>query len=185
MRDSYTIKAKKEGMRARSAYKLVQLNRKYKLVGSNDDVLDLGCWPGGWLVALTKITKGKVVGVDLNEIQPVNGVEFIKADVFKFKINEVFDVVISDMAPKTTGIHELDCERSIDLAEAALSIAKKNLKPGGNFLVKVFQGKGFDDFLKSIKKCFAFVKTTKPEASRKRSKEIYVIGFKLKSQCKL
>lgn len=177
MKDSYTVRAKKAGMRARSAYKLIQLNKRYNLIKKGDDVLDLGCWPGGWLIASQRISfTGRIVGVDLTEIKPIEGVEFIKGDVNKVKIEGKFDVVLSDMAPKTSGIMSMDVERSIDLARMALKKAKKHLKPNGNFLVKVFQGKGFDEFLKEVRKSFRFAKTTKPEASRKRSKEVYIVA---------
>ena len=181
MKDKYTIKAKKEGLRARSAYKLLQLNKKYQIIKLKDNVLDLGCWPGGWLVVSKRISKtGRIVGVDLTKIKPVEGVEFIQGDINKIKIGGEFDVVLSDMAPKTTGIHVLDVEGSIDLARMALKFAQKHLKEGGNFLVKVFQGQGFDEYLKDVKKQFKFAKTTKPEASRKRSKEVYIVGFGFK-----
>jgi 23S rRNA (uridine2552-2'-O)-methyltransferase len=182
MKDHYTVKAKSQGLRARSAYKLLQLNQKYNLIKKGDDVLDLGCWPGGWLVASQRISKtGRVLGIDLTRIKPIEGVEFIQEDINKVKLEGKFDIVMSDMAPKTTGIHAMDVGRSIDLAEMALKFAKKHLKENGNFLVKVFQGEGFDDYYKKVKKYFKFAKTTKPEASRKRSKEVYIVGFKFQN----
>ncbi len=179
MKDHYTRKAKSSGMRARSAYKLLQICRKYNLIKRKDDVLDLGCWPGGWLIASKKLTKGRVVGIDLVQIKPIGGVEFYRGDV-KEVVKEVsgsFDVVLSDMAPKTTGMIELDVARSIELAELALDVALKKLKDNGNFLVKVFQGEGYEDYLKKVRKSFSFVKAFKPPASKDKSKEMYIIGI--------
>lgn len=181
MKDKYTIKAKSEGYRARSAYKLFQINKKYKVIKKGDDVLDLGCWPGGWLKVAKKLSKtGRVLGIDLTKIKPIEGVEFIQGDIKEVKIEGEFDVVLSDMAPKTSGIIGLDVERSLQLSKLALKKAKKHLKNKGNFIVKVFQGKEFDDYLKMVKKYFSFVKTTKPQTSRKRSKEVYIVAMKFK-----
>lgn len=182
--DGFTRMAKKEGLRARSAYKLRQLNNKFKLIRENSDVLDLGSFPGGWLLVARELTKGKVVGIDLNPIEEIKGVDFYQGDassdeVLK-KIGNGFDVVISDMAPKTTGIKHLDVGRSIDLGLDALEVAEKVLKPKGNFLCKVFQGAEFDDFIKELRKHFRKVVINKPEASKKRSKEIYVVGLDFK-----
>lgn len=181
MRDKYTVKAKSEGYRARSAYKLFQINKKYKMIKKGYDVLDLGCWPGGWLKVAKKLSKtGRILGIDLTRIKPIEGVEFIKGDINEVEIEGKFDVVLSDMAPKTSGIIDLDVERSFQLAEIALGKAKKHLKKNGSFIVKIFQGKNFDEYLKKVKKNFGFAKTTKPETSRKRSKEVYIIGMKFK-----
>jgi len=178
MKDHYTIQAKQEGLRARSAYKLLQLNDKYHFIKFGDDVLDLGCWPGGWLVASQRISKkGRIVGIDLTKIEPVPGVEFVQGDINTTSLEGKFDAVLSDMAPKTTGIIDLDVGRSVDLALMALKTAKKRLKPNGNFLVKVFQGEGYPEFFDKVKKNFKFTKTTKPDASRQRSKEVYIIAF--------
>src|SRR3989339_883760 len=150
-RDHYTRKAVKEGFRARSSFKLMQINQKYHLLKPGNSVLDLGCWPGGWLIAAKKVVRnGIVVGVDLTKIKPVEGVDFIEGDINSEDIQEKigsfgkFDVVLSDMAPKTSGIISLDVESSIDLSRMALDTAEKVLKPGGNFLCKVFQGNGFE-----------------------------------------
>ncbi|MEA3378302.1 MAG: RlmE family RNA methyltransferase [Nanoarchaeota archaeon] len=179
MKDKYTILAKRKGLRARSVFKLFQINKKYKLIKKGDDVLDLGCWPGGWLKAAKQISKtGKIVGVDLKKIKPIEGVDFIQGDINEIKVQGKFDVVLSDMAPKTSGIVGLDVERSLDLANIALEKAAEHLKKNGNFIVKVFQGKDFAVYLNKVKKQFKFAKTTKPLTSRKRSKEVYVIGVK-------
>lgn len=179
-RDHYTIKAKAEGFRARSAYKLLQMQARYSLVHKKDDVLDLGCWPGGWLIALKKLTAGRIVGIDLQRIEPIAGVEFIRGDIREVKIEGVFRVVISDMAPKTTGMKDVDAARSAELAFIALEKAKEHLAQGGNFLAKIFQGEDFEDFLKEVRKYFATVKAHKPEASKSKSKEMYILGFGFK-----
>lgn len=183
MRDKYYHKAKKFNYRARSAFKLMDINKKYNIINKNDDVLDLGCWPGGWLQVARKLTKARVVGIDINEIKPIENVEFYKGDInHVIKLVEgKFDVVLSDMAPKTTGNINMDTDLSIELAESALKIAEKKLNEKGNFVVKVFQGKDFQRYYNLLKKKFSFVKSFKPMSSRKRSKETYVIckGFLL------
>lgn len=182
-KDKLTIKAKSEGLRARSAYKLFQMNDRFKIIRKGDSVLDLGCWPGGWLIAAKKLGASKLVGIDLTQIEPIEGVEFHKGDAVEISksLNENFDVVLSDMAPKTTGIIHLDVDRSLGLAEMAMEIAIEKLKPKGNFLVKVFQGWGFNEFVAELRKHFSMVKIAKPEASKMRSKELYVVAMKLKS----
>ena len=186
-RDFYTKMAVQEGYRARSSFKLKQINAKYHMIRLGSSVLDLGCWPGGWLIAAKEMSKkGLVVGVDLTKISPVPGVEFMQGDIFSEDVEKrlfdygSFDVVMSDMAPKTSGIKSLDVGRSIALSERALELAFKFLKSGGSFLCKVFQGEGFNEFLVEVRKHFDFCKSVKPEASRKESKEIYIIamGFK-------
>lgn len=182
--DHYTDKAKASGMRARSAYKLIQINQKYHLIKKGDSVLDLGCWPGGWLVAASRMGASRIVGIDLTAIEPIKGVEFFQGDITNdetlSKIDGKFDVVLSDMAPKTTGQHDMDVGRSIMLAEIALETAKKMLKPGGNFLAKVFQGSGYIEFVNLARKNFSFFKTVKPDASKQKSREMYVLGMGFK-----
>jgi 23S rRNA (uridine2552-2'-O)-methyltransferase len=184
MHDKYTDKALAEGLRARSSYKLIQINEKYHIVKRGNDVLDLGCWPGGWMIAAKRMGANKVLGIDLANIEPVVGAEFIQGDIFESKTTRkiigAFDVVLSDLAPKTSGIRHLDVARSLDLTNAALKIAIKHLKPNGNFLVKVFQGEGYKEFFNEVKKHFMFVKTVKPEASRERSMEVYLLGIGFK-----
>ncbi|MBU2589992.1 MAG: RlmE family RNA methyltransferase [Nanoarchaeota archaeon] len=181
MGDKYTDKAKSAGLRARSAYKLMAINQKYSLIKPNDTVLDLGCWPGGWLIVATRKGASKVVGIDLKAIDRIQGVTFIQGDVTKeetlSKINGKFDVVLSDMAPQTSGNHSRDVGRSIALAEIAFEVAKRFLKPGGKFLVKVFQGAGYMEFVNNVRKSFSFFKTIKPEASKLKSREMYVLGI--------
>lgn len=187
-KDYFFKKAKKEGYRARSAYKLFALNKRYNIIRKNSRVLDLGCSPGSWLQVISKISShGLIVGVDILPMKKIKNTIFIQGDITDSstveKIKEVspeFDVIISDLAPKTTGIKELDHNRSILLNEKVLEITDKLLVLKGNLLCKVFQGGDFKDFLDKISKKFEFVKSHKPEASRKESKEIYIIakGYK-------
>jgi len=188
-KDKLTIKAKKAKLRARSAYKLLEINKKFRLIKPNDDVLDLGCWPGGWMIVAKKIVNnGRVIGIDKKIIEPVGGCNFIKADILddkildkiKEKINKV-DVVLSDLAPTTTGIKELDQRNSIDFCFRALFIASHVLKKNGNFLCKLFQSQEEKQFIAKIKNMFNQVRIYKPIASKKRSKEIYIMGLGFKS----
>lgn len=181
-KDRLTIKAKSSGLRARSAFKLFDINDKFKIIKKGDSVLDLGCWPGGWLIAAKKIGAIRLVGIDLHDIEQIPGVDAFRGDALEVAktIKEKFDVVLSDMAPKTTGIINIDVDRSLALAEMALEIALEKLKPNGSFLVKVFQGKGFNEFVIELRKHFSSVKITKPEASKMRSKELYIVATRLK-----
>ncbi|MEE8401610.1 MAG: SAM-dependent methyltransferase [Candidatus Hydrothermarchaeaceae archaeon] len=184
-KDYYYKKAKREKYRSRAAYKLKQLNRKFRLVKKGDIVLDLGAAPGGWMQVLREIVSGRglVIGADLSYIRPLNfeNVKTIKGD---FTSSEVIgkikdavpraDVVVSDASPDISGIWDLDTFRSVELTRGALSIAKDILKPRGNFLVKIFQGKETDEFFGDVKKTFRHAKRTKPKASREKSSEIYI-----------
>lgn len=184
-KDRFYWLAKDEGYRSRAAYKLLQINNRFHVIKKNDTIVDLGAAPGGWLQVSREISDGKVVGVDLQRIKPVEGVENVKGDMtsdrtirktLKIIGDEGVDVVISDAAPNLSGNWSLDHARSIDLVESALEFAKQVLKPGGNFVVKVFQGDMFNDFLDKVKTNFAYVKGHEPRASRSQSAEIYVIG---------
>ncbi len=189
-RDYFYKKAKDEGYRSRAAFKLKQINEKFKIINKGDVVVDLGAAPGGWLQVAKEISGGKVVGVDILPIEKIEGVETIKGDIrldaTVEKINEIIrkegaDVVICDAAPNLTGNWSYDHARSIDLATSALECAGKILKPGGGFAVKVFQGDLFPDFLDMVRQSFVKVKAFSPVASRKQSAEIYVIGRELLS----
>lgn len=186
MKDFYTRKSREEGYYARSVYKLKSINQKYNLIKKGDKVLDLGCSPGGWIQASLEIIgqEGFITGIDLTHVKKIEAknFKFIRSDIEKAEIEGLFDVVLSDMAPKTTGIRELDQERSYDLAKTALETAKKHLKPCGNFLCKIFQGPRYQEFVNEVGKNFEFVKTVKPEASKQESKEMYVVGKCLKSK---
>ena len=188
-RDLYYRLAKKHGFRSRAAYKLKQMQKKYRIISRGDVVVDLGAAPGGWMQVAREAVgeKGFVLGVDLREIRPLGyeNTATIKADVTEpdtpKKILDAIprkaDVVLSDLAPNVSGIWELDHARQIELAEKALKIAEEVLKPEGNMLIKVFQGEMMEDFIRKLKRRFRHVKLVKPKASRSRSAEIYVLGF--------
>ena len=187
-RDYFYRKAKKEGYRSRAAFKLKQISNKFSLIKKGNTVVDLGAAPGGWLQVAKELSEGKVVGVDILAIEEIEGVEFIKGDIrldatvekIREKIKkEGADVVLCDAAPNLSGNWSYDHARSIDLATSALECARKILKSGGNFAVKVFQGDMFPDFLNKVRGNFMKVQAYSPEASRKQSAEIYVIGQQL------
>ncbi|MEM1507107.1 MAG: RlmE family RNA methyltransferase [Candidatus Bathyarchaeia archaeon] len=188
-RDYYYRRAKEENYRSRAAYKLLQAVKKYGFIKYGDVVVDLGAAPGGWLQAARKLVgdKGFVLGVDLREIKPLNfeNVHTIVGDIrdsetigrIKAILPRPADVVISDVSPNVSGVWELDHARQIELAEASLNIALAALRKGGNFFTKVFQGDLFQQFLGRVREHFNQVKVIKPEASRKSSAEIYVLGL--------
>ncbi len=188
-KDHYYRKAKEEGYRARSAYKLLQINEKFHIIKKGDSVVDLGAAPGGWLQVARMLSSGKIVGVDLEEIEPIPGVITFRADITKEStvdlvkgaLGESADVVICDAAPNLSGAWDRDHAVSIDLARSALRAAKMLLKPRGNFVVKVFQGDMFPGFLSEVKREFALVQAHSPAASRKESAETYIVAKKLLS----
>ncbi|MBU2560587.1 methyltransferase domain-containing protein, partial [archaeon] len=180
-------KAKQEKYRSRASYKLKQLNLKFKIIKKGHKVLDLGAAPGGWMQVLREFvgSEGKVVGVDLSDIRPFehDNVAAIKGDFttpeviaqIKERIGKA-DVVVSDASPDISGVWDIDHICSVELSRSALALAKDILKPGGNFLIKVFQGAEVDDFYREVKAAFNYVKRTKPKASRDQSSEIYIVG---------
>jgi len=184
--DFYKRKAKEEGYPSRSVYKLEEIDKKYNLIEKGDNVLDLGCAPGSWLLYISeKIgNNGKVFGIDIDDIKikKRNNILFIKKDVRKINksflanLNKKFQVVVSDLAPLTSGIKILDCQRSFELSRKAFEIAKLVLETGGNFLCKIFESQLVDDFFKEIKGNFKFAKKFRPKATKKRSKEVYIIA---------
>jgi 23S rRNA (uridine2552-2'-O)-methyltransferase len=184
--DHYFRRAKKEGFIARSVYKLEEVDRRVRLLRPGQRVLDLGCHPGSWLQYCARAVgkRGLVVGVDARtiSIELPPHVHFIQADVFELlpadlnHISDEFDVVLSDLAPATTGIRSVDSSRSFTLFQRALSLADDFLVPGGHFLGKIFQGPGFDEMVKELKSRFGKVKGIKPRATRKESKEIFLVA---------
>ena len=184
--DHFYRKAKKEGYRSRASYKLQQINAKYNVIRPGNIVVDLGAAPGGWLQVAKEISGDFVMGIDIQEIEPIEGVESLLGDITDpstlKKIQDMIDkiggvdVVICDASPNLSGNWSLDHARSIGLCNSALKIAINILKPDGNFVVKVFQGDMFSNFLASVKKNFSFAKAYGPRASRKESAEIYIIG---------
>jgi 23S rRNA (uridine2552-2'-O)-methyltransferase len=191
--DPYVRRAQAEGMRSRAAYKLEQLAERDKLLKPGMVVVDLGAAPGGWSQVAGRAAgaSGRVVAVDLLEMAPVAGVTFIRGDfgddavlaeVEKALGGSGADLVLSDMAPNISGVAGVDQARSVGLAELALDFAGKHLKPRGNFLVKVFQGSGFDELVARIRRRFVQVMIRKPEASRSRSNEVYIVAKGLKAR---
>lgn len=186
-RDYFYRKAKAAGYRSRAAFKLKQINEKFKIIKKGDTVVDLGAAPGGWLQVAKELSGGKIVGVDILPIEKIEGVDTIKGDIrldtTLEKIREIIkkdgaDIVICDASPSLSGNWSYDHACSIDLATSALECAKKILKPGGGFTVKVFQGDMFPEFLNKVRQHFVKVKAFSPEATRKQSAEIYVIGIR-------
>lgn len=191
--DPYVRKAQAEGMRSRAAYKLQQLAERDNLLKPGMVVVDLGSAPGGWSQVASRVVgpEGRVVGVDLLEMLPVPGVRFVQGDfsdeavlaeVEKLLDGRAVDLVLSDMAPNMSGVASVDQARSIGLAELALDFTVNHLKPQGNFLVKVFQGSGFETLVADIRRRFVQVMIRKPEASRSRSNEVYLVAKGLKAQ---
>lgn len=185
--DHYVHLAQKEGYRARAAYKLLEINEKDNLLQSGIVVADLGSAPGSWSQVAAKLVgkQGKIFALDILPMDYIEGVDFIQGDFRKNDVlaqfesllaNRILDLVICDMAPNMSGNNVMDQARSFYLAELALDFAQKNLKKGGNFLVKVFQGSGLTEFQNEMKSQFSQVQIRKPKASRDRSNEIYLLG---------
>jgi 23S rRNA (uridine2552-2'-O)-methyltransferase len=190
--DPYVKRANAEGFRSRAAYKLQQIDAKDRLLKPGMTVVDLGAAPGGWSQVAAKAVgaKGRVIALDLLEMGEVPFVTVIRGDfqeqetlekVEQALHGERVDLVMSDMAPNISGIASADQARSIGLAELALEFAMKHLKPQGNFLVKTFHGAGYDGLVNSLRRTFNEVLTRKPDASRSRSSEVYLLAKGLKA----
>jgi len=186
--DPYVQRAQKEGYRSRAAYKLLEIDKRDHLMKPGMVVIDLGAAPGGWSqVAAAKVgVTGKVIALDILPMTPIFGVDFIQGDFREASVlaqlqeqlqGKQVRLVISDMAPNITGIAVTDQASAIYLAELALDLAVQQLQPGGAFLVKVFQGAGFEGYLKLMRQHFTKVVTRKPDASRDRSSELYLLGI--------
>ena len=185
--DPYVKKAQVDGYRSRASYKLIEINDKDKLIKSGDIVMDLGSAPGGWsqIVAPWVGDKGRVIASDILPMDSLAGVDFIQGDFTEESVfeeimrvlgdNEV-DTVISDMAPNMSGVNATDQYSSMYLVELALDMARQVLKPKGSFCAKVFQGVGYDEYLKDVRSSFDKVSIRKPAASRPRSREVYIVG---------
>ena len=188
--EQYYKMAKKEKYRSRASYKLIQLNKKFRIIKPRDYVVDLGAAPGGWSQVALDIVgdDGKVIAVDLQRIRPFENENFIQitgdftksetVERIKESLEWNADVILSDASPKLTGIKGIDQVRSTDIVENALKIADSVLKIDGSMIIKVFQGEGFQSLLKKIKTEFKIVKTTKPPSSRKGSVEMYLMAMK-------
>jgi 23S rRNA (uridine2552-2'-O)-methyltransferase len=189
--DPYVKKAQKAGYRSRATFKLEEIDKKDKLIKPGMAVVDLGSAPGGWSdYALRKLgDNGTVVALDILPMTPLTGVHFIQGDFREDNVldelnlvlnSQPIDLVLSDMAPNITGVDSIDQPSSMYLVELALHFAVENLSKQGVFLVKVFQGEGFDTYLKAMRDSFQKVITRKPDASRARSREVYLLGRGLK-----
>jgi len=185
--DHFVQKAKAEGWRSRAAFKLMEIDDRDHLLRPGSVVVDLGATPGGWSqLAVQRVgEKGKVIGIDLLPMDPIHGVTFIQGDFTEDAAlaaleealgNSQVDLVLSDMAPNLTGVAATDQARGAYLNELALDFALTWLKPGGAFLVKVFHGSGFEPFRKAMQAGFEEFSTRKPDASRDRSSEVYLLG---------
>jgi 23S rRNA (uridine2552-2'-O)-methyltransferase len=184
--DPYTRRARQEKYPARSVYKLQEIQKRSRVIRRGDRVLDLGCAPGSWLIYAAEAAgpSGRVVGVDLTPVTVAlpGHASARTGDVFELAedparfFDGLFDVVLSDMAPATTGSRVVDTARSFNLCQAALSIARQVLRPGGVFVCKIFQGEDFKQFTEDMKTAFAECRVFKPQSSRKASMEIYLIG---------
>ena len=185
--DAYVKRARNEGMRSRSAFKLEQMAERDRLFRPGMTVVDLGAAPGGWsqIAARRVAPGGRVIALDVVDMVSLPGVTFVRGDFRDQAAVEALerelggrqvDLVLSDMAPNLSGIGGLDQARSLELTELALEFALNHLKPQGNFLVKTFHGSGFDSFLRHMRRHFREVLTRKPDASRSRSSEVYLLG---------
>jgi len=190
--DEYVKKAQKLGLRSRAVFKIEEINNKDKLIKSGMKVVDLGAAPGGWSEYAVKAVgeNGQVIACDILSMDPIAGVDFLQGDfredvvldALLTRINgKNIDVVMSDMAANMTGNESADSARSMFLVELALDMCHQVLKKNGSFVVKVFQGEGFEQFVKAAREVFSVVKTRKPKSSRARSREVYLVatGFKL------
>jgi 23S rRNA (uridine2552-2'-O)-methyltransferase len=186
-KDHFHRKAKTEGYRSRAAYKLQELQTRFSIFRRGDRVIDLGAAPGGWLQVAAEFVKreGRIVGIDLLPIEPLPfpQLQILQGDILDPSTPQSLlsilgsraNVILSDMAPNISGVRITDCARSFDLAMMALQFARNAIEVGGNFIVKIFPGDDFDLFLSECKRSFRKVRTTKPEATRKTSSELYVI----------
>jgi 23S rRNA (uridine2552-2'-O)-methyltransferase len=185
--DPYVKLAQQKGYRARAAFKLLELHEKYKLLRKGMCVVDLGAAPGSWSQVSAELVgpRGRVIALDILAMPVLEQVEFIQGDFTEEEPlkalegllnNTRVDLVLSDMAPNISGVSAADQPRSIYLAELALTFAEQWLRPGGNFICKLFQGEGSDEFLKQCRSGFETIIVRKPKASRPRSREVYVLG---------
>jgi len=191
--DQYVKQAQQQGLRSRAAFKLMELNDKYHLLRKGMCVVDLGSAPGSWTQVVQRelVDTGRIIALDVLPMDPLENVTFIQGDFTEDEplalLEEALnghhaDLVLSDMAPNMSGMGAVDQPRAMYLAELALAFAEKWLEPGGNFVVKVFHGEGFDGFVKEVRSMFEKVQVRKPAASRPRSREVYILGHRRKLQ---
>jgi 23S rRNA (uridine2552-2'-O)-methyltransferase len=189
-RDQYRRLAKDQGYRARSAYKLLQMNRSYNIIKKGDKVVDLGCAPGGWLqVAVKEVrSSGKVIGIDLKPVTPIADAIILQGSIedpnMLSKISKILgckaDVVLSDLAPNVSGVWDIDHARQISLSTIALRFAQYVLRIGGSSVFKVFEGDMLEEFRSELRKSFGKVLLNKPSASRQESSELYIVCLNFK-----
>lgn len=191
LNDEYVKKAQKEGYRCRAVYKLIEITDKNQIITKGDRILDLGAAPGGWSQVAAKIVgkTGQIIASDILPIEEIPGVDFLQGDFTEMSVykallsltkDQKMNTVLSDMAPNMSGQLSVDQPKSMYLAELALDMAIKTLTPNGHFLVKVFQGDGFDAYVQIARQTFKRVAIKKPKASRARSKEVYLLASQLK-----
>ena len=183
--DVYFRRAKSEGYRARSAYKLLQIQDQFHILRGGQVVLDLGAAPGSWSQVAAKLVgaRGKVISVDLLAFDPIPGVYILQGDITSPEVQTdiletaggMVDVVLCDAAPNTSGIRDRDHALSIELVQAAFSVAQRSLKHGGHFVAKVFEGGDLPDLLSALRRCFDRVKPFHPQASRRESSELFIV----------
>jgi 23S rRNA (uridine2552-2'-O)-methyltransferase len=185
--DHYVKMAQQKGLRSRSAFKLLELQEKYLLIKPGMVVVDLGAAPGGWCQVIRPLVgdSGQVIALDILEMEPLEGVEFIRGDfteeeslrVLEEALNSrMVDLVLSDMAPNMSGMSTIDQAKAMYLAELALEFVRFHLKPGGDYVVKLFQGTDFDGYVREVRSLFNKVQVRKPKASRPRSREVYLLA---------
>ncbi|CAI8951430.1 MULTISPECIES: 23S rRNA (uridine(2552)-2'-O)-methyltransferase RlmE [Pseudomonas] len=186
--DPYVKQAQKDGYRSRASYKLLELQEKYKLIRPGMSVVDLGAAPGGWSQVTSRLIggQGRLIASDILEMDSIPDVTFIQGDFTQDEVlarileavgNSQVDLVISDMAPNMSGTPEVDMPKAMFLCELALDLAERILKPGGNFVIKIFQGEGFDVYLKDARKKFDKIQMIKPDSSRGSSREQYMLAW--------
>jgi 23S rRNA (uridine2552-2'-O)-methyltransferase len=190
--DVYVLQARKDGYRSRAVYKLIEIQQKDKILKPGQFVLDLGAAPGGWseYVAQFADSRGRLIAVDLLPIEPIAGVEIIQGDfteqatlekILELVDRQPLDLVLSDMAPNISGVETIDQPKSMYLAELAFELARDCLNENGSFVVKLFQGEGFEELTSAFRLAFKSVKYRKPKASRARSREVYAVCCGLKA----
>ncbi|WP_339546361.1 23S rRNA (uridine(2552)-2'-O)-methyltransferase RlmE [Pseudomonas sp. RA_35y_Pfl2_P32] len=186
--DPYVKQAQKDGYRSRASYKLLEVQEKYKLIRPGMTVVDLGAAPGGWSQVTSRLIggQGRLIASDILEMDSIPDVTFIQGDFTQDAVlaqileavgNSPVDLVISDMAPNMSGTPEVDMPKAMFLCELALDLAARILKPGGNFVIKVFQGEGFDAYVKDARRKFDKVQMIKPDSSRGSSREQYMLAW--------
>lgn len=186
--DPYVKQAQKDGYRSRASYKLLEVQEKYNLIRNGMSVVDLGAAPGGWSQVTSRLIggQGRLIASDILEMDSIPDVTFIQGDFTEDEVlarileavgNSQVDLVISDMAPNMSGTPEVDMPKAMFLCELALDLAERILKPGGNFVIKIFQGEGFDVYLKDARRKFDKIQMIKPDSSRGSSREQYMLAW--------